>query len=508
MFLRHHRDHMMEARNSAGRKIDLLCSASDVVASRTHRVVGIPTPPSHPEHQLHRGSWTLPPLDHSRTSSSSCTSTPCLSPQTPQLVRSDSSDSSRTNLASPSPSTPLHASFDQQRHPAHHQKQPSQHHRLTAAYHPYAKATPSYLVQPRLHRHSSSKMDDPTLSLYPPIPDATGPLASAYPMPSMNAQLPLQSELDSIAMSMYRSSNSPASEPSLMSSISAASTANTSNTTSNTKAVPKKNQYPCPMAKQFNCTDYFTTSGHAARHAKKHTGKKDAFCPECNKAFTRKDNMEQHRRTHQTGRGTGRTSDDKVKKNTKTLPKKSSVVNKHDPLLETAVEQQLATQQHEQQQSQQQTHQGAAVAAQMQAAVDAQLAAAQLQQQHAALEAAMMPSAAGPYFLSSLDSGPIPALPMPAMNDLSVRPPLFRSNLTSSIDYIPPLIGGLDLDPLSYSYPSPGLSSGLNSLALAASEQHRLSEDKNAQSPPASETEGAISPLQETPVGETPSESP
>jgi hypothetical protein len=54
---------------------------------------------------------------------------------------------------------------------------------------------------------------------------------------------------------------------------------------------PKKNQYPCPMAKSIGCKDFFTTSGHAARHAKKHTGKKDAVCPECNKAFTRKDNM-------------------------------------------------------------------------------------------------------------------------------------------------------------------------------------------------------------------------
>jgi hypothetical protein len=64
----------------------------------------------------------------------------------------------------------------------------------------------------------------------------------------------------------------------------------------------KKNHYPCPLARQYNCQDYFTTSGHAARHAKKHTGRKDALCPECNKAFTRKDNMEQHRRTHQTSR--------------------------------------------------------------------------------------------------------------------------------------------------------------------------------------------------------------
>jgi hypothetical protein len=77
---------------------------------------------------------------------------------------------------------------------------------------------------------------------------------------------------------------------------------------------PKKNSYPCPMAKQFGCNDYFTTSGHAARHAKKHTGKKDAFCPECNKAFTRKDNMEQHRRTHQTGRNAAKGGDRDVKK--------------------------------------------------------------------------------------------------------------------------------------------------------------------------------------------------
>ncbi|KAJ4380639.1 hypothetical protein N0V86_003998 [Didymella sp. IMI 355093] len=78
-------------------------------------------------------------------------------------------------------------------------------------------------------------------------------------------------------------------------------------------ARPKKNAYPCPLSKTYHCTDMFTTSGHAARHAKKHTGKKDAFCPECNKAFTRKDNMEQHRRTHQSGRS-AKGSDNGVKK--------------------------------------------------------------------------------------------------------------------------------------------------------------------------------------------------
>lgn len=230
------------------------------------------------------------------------------------------------------------------------------------------------------------------------------------------------------------------------------------------------------MAKQYNCNDFFTTSGHAARHAKKHTGKKDAFCPECNKAFTRKDNMEQHRRTHQNGRGTGRSSDDKVKKPTK-APTKKAALAKAEPLLEAAVEQQLAQQARDEQEL--------VVAAQLQAVAQAQ---AQAQQQ---LQVdALIPSPTGPYFLGTLDPGPIPSLPMPAMNDISVRPQLHRSNLTTSLDYIPPLLGPLDpiTDGLNYSYPSPGLSHGLNSLALAASEHRRLSEEK-ARTPPSEPSE-------------------
>lgn len=60
----------------------------------------------------------------------------------------------------------------------------------------------------------------------------------------------------------------------------------------------KKNKYPCPFAASHSCAATFTTSGHAARHGKKHTGEKSVHCPVCNKAFTRKDNMKQHRRTH------------------------------------------------------------------------------------------------------------------------------------------------------------------------------------------------------------------
>jgi uncharacterized Zn-finger protein len=60
----------------------------------------------------------------------------------------------------------------------------------------------------------------------------------------------------------------------------------------------KIKKHPCPYAASHSCTATFTTSGHAARHGRKHTGKESVHCPVCNKAFTRKDNMKQHRRTH------------------------------------------------------------------------------------------------------------------------------------------------------------------------------------------------------------------
>lgn len=373
----------------------------------------------------------LPPL-HSRTSS--CTSTPSLSPQTPTLSRSSSSDSRA--FASPSPVTPTYNSFEQAAQAKHHHHQQQ------------------YYLS---NHHHYAKMDDQNASMYPPIPDTTSVMPSAYPMPQIPQQ-PLQQQPPP-AQQLYRSSTSPSSEPSRVSTVSAQS---------NNKAQPKKNQYPCPMAKQVGCTDFFTTSGHAARHAKKHTGKKDAFCPECNKAFTRKDNMEQHRRTHQNGRGASRSSNDdsKVKKPTKHATKKS--LPKADPQLEAAVEQQLAEQ--------------AQQATQAQSIVP--ILPAQALSQQTAEQPLLLPSS-GPYFLGGgIDPGPIPSLPM-AMPDLNMRPPLHRSSFASSLEFVPPAAPMIDPDTLHYSYPSPGLSNGLNSLALAASEHRRMSEKSTSQSPPA-----------------------
>lgn len=431
----------MDGRDSSGRTISLLNSSSTSEGGDWKRF-----PPRRPLPQR------VP---------SSCATSPSPSPardSPPTLSRSSSSSDSR-HLAPISPLTPSDTNPQLDSIFRAHQPQHQQY----------------FLPRP-----SQGKMDDQNASMYPPIPDATGAMTSAYPMPAQIAQqLPPQQPP---AQSVYRSSTSPSSEPSRVSTVSA---------TSNAKSQPKKNSYPCPMAKQFGCTDFFTTSGHAARHAKKHTGKKDAFCPECNKAFTRKDNMEQHRRTHQNGRGNPRpanataSDDGKVKKSTKQPAAKK--IKAEPQVFEAAVEQQLA----EQPQPPPMVsipapmHEGQPMAAMAQPVLDQ------------SMTGVMPVTTGGPYFMngSLVDIGPVPALPM-AVPDMSARPPLHRSNFTSSLDYTPPVAPmGIVADPdasLHYSYPSPGLSNGLNSLALA-SEHRRLSEEKAQSHSP-----------QETPSTETP----
>ncbi|KAH0141798.1 hypothetical protein KCU86_g23821, partial [Aureobasidium melanogenum] len=277
-----------------------------------------------------------------------------------RLVRSESSDS---RGLPPSPLTPPPTSFDR----LHHSKSTHSH----------------FFIGPA----SFAKMDESTSSVYPPVPEAQA--VAPYPMPTSqvaSSTVPVMSQPMAPA---YRNSNSPVSESSR-----AAPAAN--------KASTKKNQYPCPLAKVYNCSDYFTTSGHAARHAKKHTGKKDAFCPECNKAFTRKDNMEQHRRTHQNVRGPSKSSTDgRVKKSTKPVPRKS-------------------------------------VSGPLEAAAVAQLEEHPSQQQlpqHQFQTSQQPIMSTSPYYINP---DPIQPLPQPILSDFNTRPPLYhRSNYPSSLDYLP-----------------------------------------------------------------------
>ncbi|KAI9862854.1 MAG: hypothetical protein M1824_000984 [Vezdaea acicularis] len=77
-----------------------------------------------------------------------------------------------------------------------------------------------------------------------------------------------------------------------------------------------KKSHPCAFREKYNCTRTFTTSGHAARHAKIHTGEKETPCPECNKYFARMDNMKQHLKTHKkdgNGKSIGQATQDQKK---------------------------------------------------------------------------------------------------------------------------------------------------------------------------------------------------
>ncbi|CAI6257279.1 unnamed protein product [Periconia digitata] len=193
-----------------------------------------------------------------RSRTSSYSSSPANSPPTPPLVRSNSSYS--TDMQTPSPITPEFA----------FEGLPSQ-----------SLASPVFAQG----------------SFFPTQKELSGSVYSS--MPHQSGPLPYHANPAAASQSAYYSSQQVPE-----------------NQNSSVSANPrsKKNSYPCPVAKQYNCSDHFTTSGHAARHAKKHTGKKDAFCPECNKAFTRKDNMEQHRRTHQSGRNVAKGGDVQIKK--------------------------------------------------------------------------------------------------------------------------------------------------------------------------------------------------
>lgn len=113
-------------------------------------------------------------------------------------------------------------------------------------------------------------------------------MPAAYPqmpMPNEMVQMPTPALSTDLSVSSNASTNQVAP-------------AHTPATSNGTAPQPKKNKYPCPYAQSHNCSATFTTSGHAARHGKKHTGEKGVHCPVCDKAFTRKDNMKQHERTH------------------------------------------------------------------------------------------------------------------------------------------------------------------------------------------------------------------
>ena len=281
----------MYGENSSGRKVSLL-NEEPTGAASLHQ---------HPSKQInhrHPASHTvIPTLPKSRfctRTGSSCSTSPENSPSTPPLVRIDSRSSNGTH-STPSPMTPSYH-FD----PLEQQKNVSPYYstfaRPSDAHHAYptmpssqeSAAQPYYQMSShRINDHetgeaflaSNSLRNVPNLE---PI-NTQGHYPNADPALTLSPQVALPPPIvtpSSTTTPPTKTDKATATTP----------------TSATSKAVKKK--YPCPHATRYSCHDTFTTSGHAARHGKKHTGEKNVHCPTCNKAFTRKDNMKQHERTH------------------------------------------------------------------------------------------------------------------------------------------------------------------------------------------------------------------
>ncbi|MCJ1235691.1 hypothetical protein MMC14_003662 [Varicellaria rhodocarpa] len=262
----------MEVINASGRKVSLL---NDTPPST---YFSYPRPNSHSRKSSYSTQMSR---DDSDSPQNSRLASPTFSPKSaPQLVRFNSSSSQGT-LQTPSPMTPNYA-FE-----------PLEQTKTVSPREPYYRPNaPYYAPMPHAHEFVSQPYYNLPLR-------QNGDLAMDEMYASLEPSIQTQSSYANIDIP------TPASPQSILQTSNtaiprAAQVAPSENLTNSNK-LPTKKKYPCPHAKAYSCTDTFTTSGHAARHGKKHTGEKNILCPTCNKAFTRKDNMKQHERTHKSG---------------------------------------------------------------------------------------------------------------------------------------------------------------------------------------------------------------
>lgn len=419
---------MVQGRDSSGRVVSLLndgLGPASAPISPVQRHFG----------HRHQRSLTSASLRVRPRTLYSLPSTPCLSPQTsavPSLSRSDSNDS--RFFPTPSPITP---SFGPLQDAPDLSGQSGKNTLLAATTAPLERA--------QLSRHVSDSMTINTsaarLSFRSEHDQARPPLSV-----TSNGPPPRH---------LYHSNSDPgATVPTLESFASTSSNTSLLGSTELHQLRLKKNQFPCPLAKVYDCPDFFTTSGHAARHAKKHTGKKDAFCPECNKAFTRKDNMEQHRRTHQTIKIPSTSTvakDNRVKKSVSARP-----LNTHK-LERSLTDSDIRT----------------------------VLSAPDVMDY---MPSPVLTSPASSRQYPSSFNSPVSAGPRATQFDHSAqpsptdvpsptsqgRPPLHRSKLDTALTS---MATHRTLDsPISFAQPSPGLSNGLDALALVADHRRRSEE--------------------------------
>ncbi|MCJ1394712.1 hypothetical protein MMC18_007592 [Xylographa bjoerkii] len=269
----------MEVMNASGRKVSLL--NDDLPAY-------FPDSRSRPNDHSRKSSYsTQMSRDDSDSSQLSSLASPTYSPRNaPHLARFDSISSQGT-LHTPSPMTPTYPfdPLDQNKNNA-----PSNVYSNYPANGPYyAPPRPQDVSQLPYYSNVPIRTE---LLMDDTYPSLGAPLQTQFPYATSDLATPISSQ-----------SNLQTPVPATP------STAQSVSTPTNTTSKIGKKKYPCPHATRYNCTDTFTTSGHAARHGKKHTGEKNILCPTCNKAFTRKDNMKQHERTHKNGSGSGEQAD-------------------------------------------------------------------------------------------------------------------------------------------------------------------------------------------------------
>ncbi|KAL8936231.1 MAG: hypothetical protein Q9216_005046 [Gyalolechia sp. 2 TL-2023] len=284
-----------------GRKVSLLNRGLSPIKSRQAASNISHHYPSFPISQQ-RSTINLPPLEvfhHRRPRSVSHGSSS--SSGTPPLVRpgSTSSQSDLTN----SPMTPIytHNELDLQNKPSPDFARSRYHAQMyeTMAHAQRQSAPSQYLPSVDMTnghmRNGLGALNQQALHNLQP------PLTYPEPEPSMAA---LTSAADLQPTQYLQSTSIAPSQPQQQeqekptSQSAGTQTSSAPSPTSSTSPLPPKKKFPCPHASRFSCADTFTTSGHASRHGKKHTGEKSVICPTCKKAFTRKDNMKQHERTH------------------------------------------------------------------------------------------------------------------------------------------------------------------------------------------------------------------
>ena len=282
----------MFGEDSAGRKVSLL--NDEPTAKSLHQ-------PSTKifNHKIPSPYTSLPSLPKKRflsSTTSSCSTSPETSPSTPPLVRlnSISSVGTQTTPSPMSPHYPLDPFVDQQKngHPYYsYQRQ------LNGNGYPAMPTTQEPAAQPYYmapHPMNDREMEEAFLN--------NSALRSPPALEPIHTQGQYQNTDPALTLSPQTAL--PPQAATQGTSTAQTTKADKATATTPTSAGPKgpKKKYPCPHAAKYSCSDTFTTSGHAARHGKKHTGEKNIHCPTCHKAFTRKDNMKQHERTHKNAR--------------------------------------------------------------------------------------------------------------------------------------------------------------------------------------------------------------